>query len=262
LLRLARFDHSASLLPDGTVLVAGGTVVRSPSSNSSTTTAELYNPATGAWTPAAPMTDPRSGHCAVSLPDGRVLAVGGGRYVTLDNGVGQAYCELYDPVAGTWTPTATMASPRWLHQAVLLTDGDVLAIGGGDPQLGGESTVDPYALSTVERFSPSTQRWTPVASMPWARSRHQAALLRDGRVLIVGGTNQALAESGYQNAVVYDPLLDTWTPTGPMATPRYDLSLASVAGGVLVTCGVTTAAPAIPDYATNGITAATEFFLY
>lgn len=261
-LALARFDHSASLLPDGRVLVAGGTIVRSASSNASTDAAEIYDPKTGLWTAAAPMTDARSGHCAVTLTDGRILVVGGLRYTTYIAGVATAFCELYDPVTETWTPTGSMETPRHSHQAVLLPDGTVLAIGGGVPQLGGESTIDPHSVSTVERFDPVSQQWTPAAQLPWPRSEHFAVVLDNGLVLVAGGCDQAVSDASYPSALVYDPIADVWTPTAPMQTPRRDFSMAKLGdGSVLAVCGVTEAEPAFWDYGTDRITASAEVFM-
>jgi hypothetical protein len=260
-LGLARHDHSASLLPDGRVLVAGGTFVRSASSNASTETCEIYDPSTGVWSAAAPMSDARSGHCAVTLADGRVLVIGGWRYTTLDAGVGTAYCELFDPATGTWSPTGSMSTPRHSHQAVLLPDGTVLAIGGGVRQLGGESVVDPHSVSTVERFDPSSRQWSPAAGLPWPRSEHLATVLDNGHVLVAGGCDQALSDTGYHSVLLYDPVGDVWTAGAPMATPRRDFSMARLPdGGVLVVAGITAAGSAIADYGTDRITPASEVF--
>ena len=121
--------HTATLLPDGRVLVAGGR-----SNNSSTghalSSAELYDPTTGTWTQTASMSRGRTFHTATLLRDGRVLVAGAGilgvRVDVADT------AEIYDPAAGTWTPTGSMTAPRAGHNAVLLPTGEVLVAGGND----------------------------------------------------------------------------------------------------------------------------------
>jgi hypothetical protein len=90
----ARFQHSATLLADGRVLVAGGGRGDSP-----LRTAEIYDPFTGQWTPTANLLDARTFHTATLLPDGRVLVVGG-----INPNGSMASAELYDPATSTWSP--------------------------------------------------------------------------------------------------------------------------------------------------------------
>jgi hypothetical protein len=126
-------DHSATLLPDGTVLVAGG-----PRS-----TAELYDPATRAFTTIAPMLEPQRWHTATLLPDGRVLMAGGGLNAT----TGVTAVELYDPTTRSWTAAPRLVQARAGAKSVLLRDGSVLIVGGIGA--GGES------LASVERYGAS-----------------------------------------------------------------------------------------------------------
>jgi N-acetylneuraminic acid mutarotase len=144
---------------------------------------------------------------------------------------------------------------------VLLSDGTVLAIGGGVPQLGGEAVIDPHSVAAVERFDPATQQWTPAASLPFPRSQHHAVVLDDGQVLVVGGNDQAIGDAGYPSVVRYDPVSDTWTPAAPMRTPRYDFSIVKLGDGrVLVVGGVTETPWAISDDTGFRITASTEVY--
>ncbi|KFA91674.1 Kelch repeat-containing protein, partial [Archangium violaceum] len=117
-----RMDHTATLLPSGKVLVAGGYVHVSDTSDSNgpSATAELYEPATGTWSPTGSMLSPRQYHTATLLPSGKVLVTGGG-----DNSG-----ELYDPVTGTWARTDAMSTSRGKHTATLLPSGKVLVAGG------------------------------------------------------------------------------------------------------------------------------------
>jgi hypothetical protein len=115
---VGREEHTATLLGDGRVLVAGG-VFSQPS-------AELYAPATGSWSPAGSPSVSRREHVAVLLPSGSVLVAGGAQG---NDVVGT--CERYDPATNTWSPAPSMSTPRWLHAAASLRGGLVLVSGGG-----------------------------------------------------------------------------------------------------------------------------------
>jgi hypothetical protein len=145
-----RHGHSATRLRDGRVLVAGG--------RGALTSAELYDPRTGVWTATGSMTDARTDHQAVLLDDGRVLVVGGARPIDATAAVPMAYCEVYDPVTGEWTPTGTLRQPRAGHQAVALLDHRVL-VTGGDAVLAPDGTLDPHSLATAELYDSKTGTW-------------------------------------------------------------------------------------------------------
>ena len=126
----ARADHTATLLPDGKVLVAGGNdFVGSNFVGFLPASAELYDPSSGSWTATGTMVTPRTGHTATLLPDGKVLVAGGAGGSGSDGGWATS-AELYDPSGGSWTATGTMVSPRQWHTATLLPDGKVLVAGG------------------------------------------------------------------------------------------------------------------------------------
>jgi N-acetylneuraminic acid mutarotase len=116
----ARSGHTATLLQNGQVLVAGG---------DSFGTAERYNPATGTWTATSSMNTARSGNTATLLGNGKVLAAGGfvGVY-PVDHSLSSA--ELYDPATGVWTTTGSMNTSRGFHTATLLPNGQVVVAGG------------------------------------------------------------------------------------------------------------------------------------
>ena len=133
----ARGGHRATLLTDGTVLVAGGT--SQFSWNRPTTTAEVYDPANGAWRVTGAMTDARIDHTATLLANGRVLAAGGALgcdpNAYPDPALVQSFPQLnsaeeYDPVSGTWVARTLMQTGRYVHTATLLNDGRVLIAGG------------------------------------------------------------------------------------------------------------------------------------
>ena len=118
-----RYGFPLTLLPDGKVLVAGGTTSWTATL---TDKAELYDPDTGIWTPTSPLPTTRSSHSATLLPSGKVLVAGGN-----DTPVNIAsLAELYDPAAGSWSPTGSLTAPRTGHRAALLLDGRVLVAGG------------------------------------------------------------------------------------------------------------------------------------
>ena len=192
----ARDAHAAALLANGKVLVTGG--FGGPTLSS----AELYDPATGAWTLTGAMNTDRDSHTATLLPNGMVLVAGGED--ASDHALSSA--ELYDPVAGTWTATGSMSSGRLSHTATLLADGRVLVTGGD--VLGGVS---------AEIYDPASGTWVDADDMHASRWNHTATLLPNGRVLVAGGVRPAgFGLISTDSAEIYDPITDTFTPTGPM----------------------------------------------
>jgi len=216
----AREGHTATVLPDGKILVAGGMVGGLPVDST-----ELYDPATGKWTTSAHMRTVHYRHSATLLPNGMVLVAGGAGETTPS-------AELYDPVTGSWTATSTpMLKPRDRHTATLLKNGMVLVVGGND----GTSETD-----SIELYNAESQTWAQVGTLQDARFFHTATLLSDNRVLVVGG----LKNGG--SALVSDAeILDsngnsTRTKNGP--TPRWGhtatlLHSAPGSGKVLVAGG-------------------------
>jgi hypothetical protein len=133
-LNTARYIHTATLLPNGKVLVAGG-------QNGDLASAELYDPASGTWTATGSLNTARYDHTATLLPNGKVLVAGGANSTdTL------ASAELYDPTSGTWTATGSLNTAREFHTASLLPNGNVLVAGGLDI-FGG-------ALASAELYGP------------------------------------------------------------------------------------------------------------
>jgi hypothetical protein len=207
----ARRGHTATLLPSGKVLVAGGQDAVELSS------VELYDPLTGAWSATGAMSTARVNHTATLLPDGKVLVAGGWNAGSL------ATSEIYDPATGTWAYTGAMGAARIGHTATLLPNGKVLAAGGDN---GG-------ALSSAELYDPATGMWTFTGAMGAARRRHAAVLLRDGRVLAAGGDNGA-AMAG---AELYDPGAGTWAGTGVMGWARELHTVTLLADGKVLAAG-------------------------
>jgi hypothetical protein len=194
-----RSGHSATLLPDGRVLIAGG-MRRNQDFYKS---AELFDPATGKFQPTGEMNQRRVGHIAVLLKSGKVLVAGGW--------VGQGgtdSAELYDPATGKFTPIAKMTTARGRPSATLLTNGDVLIAGG--------EKLDNESLASAEIFHGSTLTFQSTGSMHQARISHTATLLKDGRVLVAGGYAGSVASG----AELYDPRKGTFTETGSMGSAR------------------------------------------
>jgi hypothetical protein len=197
-MNVARIDHTATLLANGQVLVAGG-------DNNVPSTAELYNPSTGAWTLTGSMTTVRGNHQAVLLPSGEVLAAGGGS--ASDR---LASAELYNPSTGTWTPTGSMNTARSKFSLTLLANGEVLAVQG----------------TSAELYNPATGTWT-VTGRPTTSMTGQAALLLDGQVLAIG-TNGSCE--------LYSPSSGTWSDTGAYGGAAINVNTFRLSSGeVLVT---------------------------
>ena len=200
-LRRARWDHTATLLPNGQVLVAGGRNLKRDFPS-----AELYDPATAVWTAARSMATERFSHTATLLPNGQVLVTGGFMFY-----VGTlASAELYDPVTGMWRATGSMATARWHHTATLLPNGQVLVTGG-------LAELSSTYLASAELYDPATGVWTPTDSMANARALHTSTLLANGQVLVTGGRD---GSGDLASAEPYDPPTGMWTPTDGMATAR------------------------------------------
>lgn len=244
--------HTATLLPSGKILIAGGT--DGPNILSS---AEVYDPTTQTSVATrGPMRDDRDLHSATLLPDGRVLIAGGfTTNATSTDSIANA--EIYYPDTSLFLPTGTMGVPRRAHTATLLPDGTVLVVGG--------MTTGGVIIGTSEIYRSTTQVWSASASLPGGAERmgHTATLLKDGTVLVVGGTNaggpmtsvyrfdpanpgagwvaraslphalyqhsatllfdgRVLVAGGndgfgeYNASYIYDPLADTWTLTDPV----------------------------------------------
>jgi len=201
--------HTATLLPNGKVLVVGGNAGSDSTGNIILSSAELYDPASGTWTATGSMASTRGAHTTTLLTNGIVMVAGGTGGGT--NGI-LSTVELYDPASGTWTPTNSMVTARTYFTATLLTNGMVLAAGGNTP-----GTND---ISSAELFNPTTGRWTLTGSMTTNRAHHTATLMPNGKVLVVGGgSGTSSGDTPIPGAELYDPTTGTWTATGSPNTP-------------------------------------------
>lgn len=217
-----RSSHSATLLADGRVLVAGGAAVKS---------AEIYDPVLGTWTLTGEMVEVRRGHTAVRLPNGKVFFAGGA-------GPGNASAELFDPATGTWTRAAEMLVPRTDHALTLLADGTVMASGGVD--FSGVASgwwVDDLPSRMVEIYDPESDSWRYAGSLETPRYWHTATLVPDGRVLVAGGATKIEFHGYTALAELYDPGSDTWVRAGAFALARSRATATSLVDGSVLIVG-------------------------
>lgn len=158
-----RSNHTAALLPDGKVLVAGG------ADGGPLASAELYDPATNRWSFTGSLHTTRQLHTATSLQNGMVLVAAG-----QSNGVLSGSAELYDPASGSWTVTGSLNTARQMHTATLLQNGMVLVTGGQDSS---------GFTASAELYDPASGSWTVTGSLTFARVWHTATRLANGMVL-------------------------------------------------------------------------------
>lgn len=279
-----RGNLTATLLPNGQVLVAGGRLRGTFNLN----TAELFNPSTGTFTSTGGLNTGRNTHAAVLLPTGEVLIVGGQDIVNsrinclssaelynpttgkfrFTGSLNQARCypdatllsngkvlitdgataELYDPATGRFSLTGNLNNARAVHTSTLLPSGKVLIAGGQG--VGGDY------LATAEIYDPATGTFSSTGSLHTARAFLSATLLGNGEVLIAGGQGPAPNFQILGSAELYNPATGKFTLTGSLNTPRcFQTSLllpsgkALVAGGV--TARVTTASAELYDVSTG-----------
>jgi streptogramin lyase len=213
-----RAFHTATLLPSGKVLVAGG-----QSSTGLLATAEIYDPETNSWASTGSMAEARRFHTATLLASGMVLVVGGQSPASaeLDS------AELYDPGTGLWTSVGSLIVGRHGHTATLLpSSGQVLVAGG----------INAGDLSSAELYSPGTTLWTTTGSMATARRGHTATLsTTDGSVVLVAGGFSGSTALG--TSETYFPGSGTWGPAGTMTNPRGGHIAALLADGYVLVAG-------------------------
>jgi hypothetical protein len=177
---VGRTAHTATLLNTGKVLIAGGATFNQ-GTQTELSTAELYDPASGTFSPTADMTVPRKAHSATLLNDGTVLVAGG---TTNGANLALASAELYDPVSGTFAAVGNMIISHFNHSATLLNNGTVLVTGGSGYPIAIPANK---TLGNAELYNPLNRAFGPTGAMTTAREQHTATLLNDGTVLLVGG---------------------------------------------------------------------------
>ena len=277
-----RVAHSATVLQNGKVLVAGGR----KSGVGIINFTEIYDPTTGTWSQTGNLNTPRLtwGHSLVTLASGKALITGGSDYTA---SIDYASTELYDPSTGIWTPSGNLNTPRRGAAMVLLQDSRVLVAAGShgppdccrflatseiyDPATGtwtytkGNLTVarDPGGMvllhdgraliaggegpwmvsgNTAEIFDPATGLWSSAGTMPWGWGGASMTVLNDGRVLVAGGWN---GSTFFSNSALYNPSTNSWTPTGSLLTPRSGHSATLLADGRVLIAGGNNGLPAL-----------------
>lgn len=208
-LTAARASHTATLLPNGKIFIAGGY------NGDYLSSAEVFDPTTNRFTSAGRMVIARSGHVATLLNNGKVLLAGG-------VGTGWTFladAELYDPNTNTFTATGGMATARESHTVTLLNDGKVLITGG---HKGRRANITIY--TSAEIYNPANGTFTATSNLTVKRHKHDATRLADGRVLIVGGSDERDGDGAYRNAEVFNPANGSFTTVkNNMNTARYKL---------------------------------------
>jgi hypothetical protein len=181
---VARAKHAATLLADHRVLVTGGQGSDYYAFSGYYRTAEIYDPATHSWSPAASMNYPRINATSTLLPDGRVLVVG-------DDGVNEGTAEIFDPRSDRWVPTPDSGVRRAEHVAVALHNGTVLVAGG-------------IGEASAQLFDWRRDTWSSTGALAVIRASATATVLDDGQVLVTGGFGSRSIP--WSSVELYDPL--------------------------------------------------------
>jgi N-acetylneuraminic acid mutarotase len=227
-------NHTATLLPNGKVLVAGGFGI------TGSDIAEIYDPVLNSWTAAANMHIVRTSHTATVLPNGKVLLVG----ETANALTTPQSSEVYDPSSNTWsTPKATKII-RHGARATMLPNGKVLLAGGYD-------MTGPVA--GYELYDPANDTWTLQAGARVTALSSTFTLLPTGKVLAAGGIGGPPSMDGSSNAELYDPVTNSWAATGSMNTGRYSHAATLLPNGKVLIMGGTSTGGSSP-------LASTEFY--
>ena len=266
---VGRSLHTATLLPTGEVLLAGGGTPELPAKVS----VEIFDTRTGLTRTAGDLKVAREEHTATLLPDGTVLLVGGPDSaansaeiydptsgsstlvgplteprsdhvaVLLDNGrvlilggdtsrVGAtptAGAELYDPVTRTFTPTGRMSIPRVPFGVVRLPDGRILVAGG--------TTTEKQVVASAEIYDPGTGQFISTGTLLTTRRKHAGALLSQGTVLIMGGTTDRSDSTVLHSTESFDPATGHFQPSAPMRFPRFKFAAVSLLDGSILVAG-------------------------
>ncbi len=240
-----RTNHTATLLADGKVLIAGG---RPYPAGGVLSLAQLYDPATGLITTTGSLREGRTGHTATRLPNGKVLVAGGSYQISGTRNPDGSFTpcpplticpdvltiypagELYEPTTGTFAATGSLATGRTGHTATLLANGKVLIAGGyyGD-------ALPATFPAAAELYDPAMGVFTATGSLATGgRSGHTATLLPNGKVLIAGGGNGGVSAPGSE---LYDPATGGFTSTGSLVTERAGHTAALLANGKVLIAG-------------------------
>jgi len=220
-----RDGHTATLLPNGNLVIAGG-----ENNNQALSSTEVYSPTTGSWTVSWNLNVARSNAGAMLLPSGLVLVAGG--CVSNCLGATTNSAELYSSAGGTWAKTGAMATARTYFGMVMLPNGQVLVAGGCT---GLNANGCSGVTNKTEIYNPSTGKWTATGAMIAARGSYTLTRLANGQVLAAGGINAAGNPLG--TAELYNPTTGKWTATGKMITARDEHTATLLATGNVIVAG-------------------------
>jgi hypothetical protein len=229
----ARAGYSATLLSDGRVLIAGGRV---GPADTAIATAEIYDPASRTFAPTGSMTTPRDGQAGVRLADGRVLITGGENCCQNYGSHAEqtlSSAELFDPATGTFAKTGAMTIARVGHAAIVLQNGRVLVLGGGNL---GDPDNNPGEL-----YDPATGTFARTGALKMPRWGFTATLLADGRVLVAGGDGWHGGPGGANlpiaSAELYDLATGVFSATGSMGVGRAESTATLLSTGRVLIAG-------------------------
>lgn len=225
-MNVARTLARSVLLSNGSVLVIGGCI--NDCLSSTTNSAELYNPSTGAFASTGSMIQARAEFAVTLLSNGQVLVAGGCTAYDA-NGCRSTTnkAEIYDPAAGTWKGTTVMRAARHAMTAIVLASGKVLVAGG--------ATSASDALNSTEVYDPIAKTWTLGTKMITARSDYASIMLGTGQVLFMGGEN--INGVSISNAELYNPSSGKFTATGKMTATREEHVAVLLANGKVLVSG-------------------------
>ena len=215
---IASTDATATRLPYGTVLFAGG----HNGGGIALSRAERCSPTSGVWSTALAMATARTFHTATLMADGSALMVGGSPQNSIYSAA-HTSVERYDPAAGTWAAGPDLPAGRTQHSATRNANGDVIVLGG---------FVAGAASNACVRLPQGGANWLPCAAMTKVRAGHRATLLADGRIFVSGG---ATAATGYEE--IYAPTTDTWVDTSLAARTATNHVVVELNPGVLMIWG-------------------------
>jgi hypothetical protein len=217
---LPRASHTATLLQDGRVLIAGGC-----SAEGATARAEIYDATADRWMRAGDMAEPRCSHVAVPLGDGRVFVMGGGggRLGELSS------AEVFDPATSSFSSLGRMRNNYYL--ATPLRDGRILLTGGQSDR--GE------IIASAAIFDPGSGQFERTGQMATGRVKHAAAPLSDARVLVIGGSDHRGFGGRFNSTEIYDPESGRFSPGPELRYGRHKIrdAVAVLPSGAIVVVG-------------------------
>jgi hypothetical protein len=234
--------YAAATLNDGRVIFTGGL----DGAGLTTTSCEIYDPASNSFSVVANLPGPRAGHSAATLPDGRVMVVGGTTdftdLTTAITAVSNA-TFLYDPVADSWAVGPNIGGRRLVPALSRLSTGQMMISGGIEVTVFFGIPIALTSTNKAQLFNPTSNSWSNAPNMPAGRAYHHdnQVTLADGRLLLSGGVlvpdllNAANAAS-IAAADIYDPIANSWQAT-TMSHARTGHSASLLPSGDVVVCG-------------------------